>query len=459
MAERRYWNEEIESMPLEELKKLQLERLKKQLHYIYENSPFFYRKKFDQAGAHPNDIKTFDDFRNLPIFRTKEEDRLAQEESMERFGHPYGTYLCAPLEDVRHIYCTSGTSGQPTFYTYTENDMKVNDECWARTWYRAGIRPGDTVITGFGLSMWSAGVPVVRAIYNMGCRPIAVGAEGGTERFLMFADLTKPRAMVGTPSLAEYLIEKCPEVLGKDVKELGIRIIVVAGAPGAGLPDVRKKIEEAFGAKLFDSSQGAWGLANVSCDSPDYHGLHVISEDYCIWYDIVDPETKKPVPLEDGAIGEGVITSFVQEAAPAVRYGFGDLIQVFTEDCPGCGFRGHRFKILSRVDDMLNVKGVKVYPAAIKNVISSFVPRATGEMRIILDEPPPKVTPPLRMKVEHGPGVSGDHLEALRKELIDKIQARLKFRPEIELVPPGALERTMLKGKLIEKRYEQKQGT
>ncbi len=459
MAERRYWNSEIETMQVEELKKFQLGRLKKQLHYIYENSPFFYKKKFDEAGVHPGDIKTFDDFRNLPIFRTKEEDRLAQEESMERFGHPYGTYLCAPLEKVVHVYCTSGTSGQPSFYTYTENDMRVNDECWARTYWRAGIRPGDTVIHGFGLSVWSAGVPVVRALANMGCRPIACGAEAGTERMLMFANLTKPKALVGTPSLAEYLIEKCPQVLGKEVKELGIKSIVVAGAPGAGLPDVRKKIEEAFGAKLFDSSQGAWGLANVSCDSPEYQGLHVISEDFCIWYDIIDPDTKRAVPLENGAIGEGVITSFVQEAAPAVRYAFGDLIQVFTEPCPGCGFVGHRFKILSRVDDMLNVKGIKVYPAAVKNIVNSFVPRTSGEMRIVLDEPPPKVTPPLRMMVEHGANLSGDQLEMLRSELVERIQARLKFKPEIELVLPGTLERSTLKGKLIEKRYEPKQGT
>lgn len=454
MNSRRYWND-VEALPLEQLKQIQHQRLSAQVEYVYENSPHFFRKKFDAAGAKPRDIRNWDDFRNLPIFRTKEEDRIAQEESMAIYGHPYGTYLCAPLEDVKHVFCTSGTSGLPTFYTYTEEDMRLNDESWARTWWRAGIRPGDTVLQGFGLSMWSAGIPVVRALANMGCRPIAVGAEGGVERMLMFANLTKPRALLGTPSLAELIIERCPRILGKPASELGIKVIVAAGSPGAGVPGVRQKIEEGFGgAKIFDSSQGCWGLANVSCDSPDYHGLHVISEDNCIWYDVVDPETKKPLPIEEGAVGEGVITSFVHKAAPAFRYSFGDLLQVFTDPCPGCGFTGHRFKIIGRVDDMLNVRGVKVYPMGVKNVIATFIPRVTGDMRVVLDASGPKVEPPLKIKAEHAAGMGDEAQAVLKTELEERLRGLLKIRCAVTLVKPGTLERSVLKGKLVEKTYE-----
>lgn len=457
MIERKYWNEEMESLPLDQLRSLQVERLRKQILYIYSNSPYFFKKKFDAIGVRPEDVRGWDDFRNLPIFRNKEEDRLAQDESMERYGHPYGTYLCAPLKQVTHVYCTSGTSGLPTFYPFTEQDMRLNDECWARSWWRAGLRPGDTVLHGFGLSMWSAGVPVVRALANMGCRPIAAGAEGGIERMLMFAKLTKPRALLGTPSLAELIIERAPAILGIPASELGIKTIVVAGAPGAGIPEVRRKIEEGFGgAKLFDSSQGCWGLANISCDSPNYHGMHVISEDTAIWYDIVDPDTKKPLPIEDGAVGEGVITSFVHQAAPAFRYSFGDLIQVFTNPCPGCGFTGHRFKIVGRVDDMLNVRGIKIYPTGIKNVVANFIPRVTGEMRVVLDAPGPKVEPPLKVKIEHGPNLDSGSREALKAELENRIHGFLKVRCEVTLVPPESLERSTLKGKLVEKAYEKK---
>lgn len=456
MIDRKYWNEKMEGLTLDQVRPLQVERLRRQIRYIYGNSPHFFKKKFDAIGVRPEDVRSWDDFRSLPIFRTKEEDRLAQDESMERYGHPYGTYLCAPLEQVVHIYCTSGTSGLPTFYPFTEEDMRLNDECWARSWWRAGLRPGDTVLQGFGLSMWSAGVPVVRALANMGCRPIAAGAEGGLERLLMFANLTKPRGLLGTPSLAELIIERSPSILGKPASELGIKTIVVAGAPGAGIPEVRKKIEEGFGgAKLFDSSQGCWGLANISCDSPDYHGMHVISEDTAIWYDIVDPDTKKALPIEDGAIGEGVITSFVHQAAPAFRYSFGDLIQVFTNPCPGCGFAGHRFKIVGRVDDMLNVRGVKVYPTAIRNVVAGFIPEVTGEMRVVLDEPGPKAEPPLKLKIEHAPDLDSSARAALKEKLESRIHGFLKVRCQVNLVPPGTLERSTLKGKLIEKNYKE----
>lgn len=454
MSERQYWNVEMETLPMEEVRKIQWQKLTKQIEYIYDKSPDFYRPKFDDAGAHPHDIKSFDDFRKLPIMRTKEMDREAQEDSMERYGHSYGTYLCAPLEDVVHIYCTSGTSGEPSFYTYTEHDLKINDECWARTFWRAGIRPGDSVLHGFGLSMWSAGIPVVRALSAMGARPIAAGADTGIERMLMFARLTKPSAIVGTPSLAEYIIERCPEILGYTASEMGIKTIVVAGAPGAGLADVRTRITEGFGgAKLFDSSQGAWGLGNVSCDSEVYQGMHVISPEHCIWADLVDPDTKSPLPLEEGAVGEGVITAFDHQAGPAFRYSFGDILQLHTDPC-SCGAPGWRFKIHGRVDDLLNVKGIKVYPAAVRNVINSFRPRTTGEMRIVLDSPPPAVNPPLKVKVEHGPGLNENEIESLRGELVDKLKARMRFTASIEMVEPQSLERSTLKGKLIEKTYE-----
>lgn len=454
MTDRPYWNMEAETRPLAEIREIQWQKLQAQMHYIYARSPHFYRPKFDAAGAHPKDIGSFEDFRKLPIMRSKEQDREAQEDSTRRYGHPYGTYLCAPLEDVTHIYCTSGTTGEPSFYTYTEPDLKINDECWARTYWRAGIRPGDTVLHGFGLSMWSAGVPIVRALAAMGARPIAAGAEGGIERMLMFARLTRPTAIVGTPALVQYIIEKCPAILGHSAAELGIKTIVVAGAPGAGLPDVRKHITEGFGgAKLFDSSQGAWGLGNVSCDCDEYQGLHVVSPEHCIWTDLVDPVTKAPLPLEHGAVGEGVITAMDHQAGPAFRYAFGDVIELATDACR-CGAPGWRFRILGRVDDVLNVKGIKVYPAAIKNVVSAFSPRTTGELRIVLDQPPPLVNPPLKMKVEHGAGLTDGDIVALRGEIAEKLKGRLRISAVLEMVAPGSLERSTLKGKLIEKTYE-----
>jgi phenylacetate-CoA ligase len=292
----------------------------------------------------------------------------------------------------------------------------------------------------------------------MGCRALPVGAEGGTEKMLRLSELLKPTAIIGTPPLSEHLIEKSTEILGKPIGDIGIKQIVCAGAPGAGLPAVRKKIEGAYGCKLYDSTGGGWGLHHVSCDYPEYQGMHVVCEDFAMWYDIVDPATNEPVEWKDGAIGHGIISSFDHEASPALKYAMGDLVQINTEPCP-CGDPGWRFRILSRVDDMLIVKGINVYPAAVKNVVNTFVPRVTGEMRIVLDKPGPRVEPPLKMNVEYSSEVNEADLPDLKKEIEAKMSAQLKVRPDITFLAPNTLERAAgpsAKGKLVEKLYEEK---
>jgi phenylacetate-CoA ligase len=454
MSEKKFWNEKMETIPLEEMQKLQMEKLKKQIKYVYENSTF-YKDKYDKAGIKPEDIRTFRDFQNLPTIN-KDEHRQSQEESREKSGHAFGTFLCAPLDKIIGVASTTGTTGDPTFYLYTEKDMQVIDELWARAYWRTGIRPGDTVFHAFGLSMTGLGITLIRAVQSMGARPIPMGAEAGTERILRMIDFTRPSALLCTPALAEYLIERAPEIINKDVAELNIKRIVCTGAPGAGLPDVRKKIEGAYGCKLYDSAGGGWGIQYVSCDAKNYQGMHSVSDDYHIWYDLVDPDTKEPLEVKNGVIGEAVFTSIDQEASPAMRYAIGDIIQYFTEPCE-CGLPGNRLRILGRADDMVIVKGVNIYPAAVKNVAASFLPRTTGEVRIVLDSPGPLVNPPLKVKIEYGEGLEGEQLENLKKELGDAMHSRLKFRSEVILVPPKSLERAAgpgTKGKLIEKSYE-----
>lgn len=448
----RFWNEKIETLPLQEMRSLQFKKLRKQMHYIYKNSEH-YRDKFVSYGIHPRDVKSLDEFRNLPIFITKEEHRESQEESLRRHGHPFGTILCAPLHKVVGVSATSGTSGLPTFCSFTKHDIAVTNEVLARGFWRAGVRPGESVVHAFGLSMWVAGIPIIRALEAMGARAIPVGAEAGSERLLQFIDQTKPTTLLCTPSYAEYLIEASPKVLKKEVRDLGIRRIICAGEPGAGLPEVRKKIRQAYGAKLFDSAGVPWGIYSISCDLDEYQGLHVICEDFHLYYDIVDPESRKPIEWKDGAIGEKVLTSLDWEAAPPFRYASRDIIQIFNGEC-ACGLSGFRLKFLGRMDDMLIVKGINVFPSAIRNIINSFIPRVTGALKIILDTPPPRVVPPLKMKVEYGRSMSASEVQALKAELEEKMSATLRFRPAIECVPPESLARTSGKVKLFENTYE-----
>jgi phenylacetate-CoA ligase len=340
----------------------------------------------------------------------------------------------------------------PTFCGFTKHDIEVTNEVLARGFWRAGVRPGETVIHAFGMSMWVAGIPIIRALENMGARVIPVGAEAGSERLLQFMEQTKPTTLLCTPSYAEYLIEKAPKVLNKDVGQLGIKKIICAGEPGAGLPEVRKKVREAYGGKIFDSSGVPFGIFNISCDSDEYHGLHAVCEDYHLMHDIVDPETKKPIEWKEGAIGERIATTLDWEAAPPFRYTFGDIIQIFMDECE-CGVKGLRIKYVGRIDDMLIIKGINVFPSAIRNVINSFIPKVTGAFKIILDNPPPRVIPPLKMRVEHGRGITENEVKALKREIEEKMSNILRFRPFIEFVPPESLERTAGKVKLFEKRY------
>ena len=194
----------------------------------------------------------------------------------------------------------------------------------------------------------------------------------------------------------------------------------------------------------------------ISCDSDEYYGLHAVAPDVCTSYDdLVDPITKEPIDSDvDGAIGEMVHTSLEREACPAVKYAYGDVVQVFTKECPGCGFKGKRIKLIGRADDMLIVKGVNVYPIAIKDIVATFIPDVTGEMRIVLDNPPPRVVPPIKLKIEHGKHIGKQDLSGLEKKISSALHNAIKIRPEIEFVAPGTLPKETRKTPIFEKRYE-----
>jgi len=315
----------------------------------------------------------------------------------------------------------------------------------------AGVRPGDAVLLAFALSMFVGGVPFVQGIEYMGATAVPIGAEAGTRRLLEFANLVRPKAMVLTPSFAEYLAEKCPEILKKEIKDLRIRILLCGGESGAGEPAVRARLSEAYGgAKIYDIMGGAYGFMAVSCDC--HQGQHIITPDYA-YQELVDPETNEPVKIEDGAIGALLHTSLEWEGAPSLRSDIGDITQIFTSPC-SCGITGLRQKVLGRADDMLIVKGINVYPAAVKNVVMEFFPRTTGEIRVVIDQPGPKVPAPLEITVEYG---KEEHdLPKLKAEIEQRLTDVLRFKGDVRLVADGTLERTEKKTKLVEKRYEKR---
>jgi phenylacetate-CoA ligase len=381
---------------------------------------------------------------------TKDEHRQAQEESIERYGNPFDLLACAPREKIVRINSTSGTTGTPTLYTLTQHDVGVVNEMHARKYWRAGIRPGDVMIQALSLSMFTGGLPLSEGIQHMGACVVPVGIEGGTRRVLDFIRLTDPVAIIATPSFGQYMIERSPELVGKEARDLGLRWFFCAGEPGGGNPEVRKVLAEGFGAKVFDHTGGGHAFHGISCDEPpeQYTGMHFVSEDHCL-LELVDPATKEPVPLEDGARGEMVFTFLLWEGGPFMRYALGDILEISTKPC-ACGMPGKTFRIVGRADDMLIVKGVNVYPEAIKGAILSFHPRVTGHFRIRLKRPGPVVEPPLRVRLEYGHGVSEKDLAGLEEDLMNHFRQELRIAPKLEWVAPESLPREKKKTRYIE---------
>ena len=446
---------ELNHMSQEEIRRFQEKKLSRQLTYCYQNSEF-YRKKFDDAGATPRDIQTIEDLRKLPIFMVKDDERKSAEDSLEKFGHPFGMHLCAPVDELYLTGTTSGTTGTPTFsYTFTEKDINFVGRHLGHRLSLAGVGKGDRVVFFFALGIYATTM-TLWGLRHLGALPIDIDARAGTDLLLQFIELTRPTYLACTPSLAEFLVQKAPKVLGRPVGDFGLKGLLTTGEVGIAVPEIKNRLESAYGCRAWDYWSPCGNCMGISCDSNVYQGLHAVSPDVCTSYDdLVDPITKAPVDSDvDGAIGEMVITSLDREACPAVKYAYGDVVEISTGECPACGFKGKRAKLIGRADDMLIVKGVNVYPVAIKDIVCGFEPDVTGEMRVVLTQKPPRINPPLRLKVEHGKTISQAELPDLEKRIVNALHDKIKIRPQIEFVEPGALPKETRKTPIFEKHYD-----
>ncbi len=447
--DRPYWNMEMEPLlGTPEMEKIQLERLKTMLGRLKANAPF-YARILEDAKLDPEKLTGFDEFKDkIALFNKQSLLALVQEYKGD-FLKVLDQIMPVSVDDLDYMATTTGTTGTPTPYPLTNFDInELWGEAMVRGAWRAGLRSSDRMLFCFALSMVIAGVTLMMGLQKLGCLAIPVGAEAKSERILLMQKLFRGTFYVGTPSLAEYLIEQAPKVLQQEVGDLGFKALILGGEPGAGIPAVKQKLENAYGCRIFDAGAGF----GFSCDHEEYQGMHWVAEDL-VYYELVDPETKAPIPMEDGAKGEAVFTMLVGDGFVWMRQSMGDIHQVFTEPCP-CGRTGFRYKVIGRADDMLKVKGVMVYPSHIKGVINEFVPRVTGELRIVLDEKPPRVVPPLKIRVEHAEGVAGAELETLEQEIVATMSRRLKISPRILWAEPGSLERSHYKGQVFEKAYE-----
>lgn len=443
MAYPRYFNEEIETMPVENVHRLQLSRLQRQLAYVYACSPF-YRRKFDAAGVNPLAVRHLEDLAAFP-FTTKDELRESQSEAP-----PLGLHQAAATRDIVRIHSSSGTTGRPSYVGITRRDRDGWIESVARVYWSQGVRPDSIVVMGFGMSFFVGGLPLHDAIEEIGATFIPVGT-GASDRLLSAITDTAANMLTCTPSYATYLAEYARECMGTDPRSLGITRIQGGAEPGAGVPAIRRRIEDDWGCTVTEGLGNADLIPVYAAECDEKAGMHFVAPDLML-LELIDPASGEPIPFAEGASGELVATHLDRECVPLVRFRTRDHVVVWTDPCP-CGRTGVRLRCVGRTDDMLILRGVNVFPSAIKDVVMSLRPRTTGEIQIILDQPGPRVEPPLKIRVEHGPE-TGD-LAGLKREIEATLRNKLIFSANVELVPAGTLPRYEMKARLVHKTYEE----
>lgn len=453
VGEIRYFPEELNNMSYEERKIRKEKLLRQSIKYMYDNSPEYYQLRFKECGAEPGDIKTIEDLHKLPIFMDKDRERVSMETSLEKYGHPFGLHVCCDPNDIISTGGTSGTTGHPTYpYSQTKEDQECTSDILAHMHRMLGLGKGDRSFFFFPLGVYATSV-ILPALEKGGILPLHIDIRLGPQLAMSLAKWTKPTFWYTGSAIVEFMINYLREKENIDPKDLKLKCLILTGEAGCGIPEVKKRVEDAFGCRWYDMWMPSLLNAGVSCNSDNYYGLHNFTNDWDITTeDLVDPETKKHVELKNGAVGELIGTQLRKKASPYLKYATGDVVEVYTTECPGCGFKGLRIRIIGRSDDMITVKGVNVFAGAIHKTLQKFLPRVTGHMRVIKEDPSARITQ-LKLKLEYGAGMEGN-LEELGKEIRNTMKTELRVSPEFEWVKPETLERPIRKPILFEKRYK-----
>jgi phenylacetate-CoA ligase len=429
---------EVETHPWSEQFRHDDPLYRQQIDYLLARSTF-YREKLGRAGfATAGQIGGLEAIERLPF---TEKDEIRASCSAE---HPIGTHLAVPREEIVRIFSTSGTTGTPSYIPLTAQDLDNWTLTSARSYSASGIGPGDAIVSTYNAGPFVAGA-ALGAFDRLGMTHIPVGT-GNTERLMAAIRLLKPAAAVLTPSYAAHLAEWAEE-RRFDLRNSSVKRVLVAGEPGGGEPALRRRLEEAWGARVTeamgigDIGVSLWGECEEQC------GMHLGARG-CVHAELIDPETGASIEMEDGARGELVLTHLRHQAAPLLRFRTRDHVQVWTSACR-CGRTAPRVRCIGRTDDMLLVRGVNVFPSAIREVVHQFLPEVSGMILVrprsagVRQEPPVPVVVELRKDVAASPELGGRIEKRIRDTLV--------FTATIDLVPWGTLQRSEYKSKLVQR--------
>ena len=425
----------VETRPWEEQLALDDASYRAQLAYLLDRSAF-YREKLGLATA--EEAGGLAHVAALPLTEKHELKATATPEN------PVGAHLCAERSEIVRIYSTSGTTGTPSYIPLTARDLDDWITGSARSYSASGITAGQRIVSTYNAGPFVAGAALA-SFDAIGLCHIPVGT-GNTERLVRAIELLRPEAAVLTPSYAAYLVEWTGE-RGVDLKGSSVERVLVAGEPGGGEPALRARLEEGWGARVTE----AMGIGDIGIslwgECEEQHGMHLGARGF-VHPELIDPATGESIPLDDGASGELVLTHLRHQAAPLLRFRTRDHVHVRTSVCP-CGRTSPRVRCVGRTDDMLIVRGVNVFPTAVRDVVGAFAPRVSGHIRLRPTADGVKQEPPLPVAVELAEGAEPE--EALAETIRERIRAVLVVSTRVELVPWGSLERSEYKGRLVER--------
>lgn len=438
----RYWFAHRETMPAADREAAILARLREVCAYAYQNAPF-YRRKWDEASFHPSQLKSLEDFEDRVPVVTKADLRAAQT------AHPpFGDYLSIPETEVSRIHGTSGTTGRPTAFAISAADWRAIANAHARIMWAMGMRPGDTICVAAIFSLYMGSWGALAGAERLGAKafPFGAGVAGMSSRCAQWLDILKPAGFYGTPTYAIHLAETAIRD-GRDPRKFGLRYMFFSGEPGASIPAVREKIEDYYGAKVFDS--GSMGEM-----TPWMHvGGSEQTPGMLCWQDIVytevcDPKTHVRVPY--GQRGTPVYTHLERTSQPMIRLESGDL--TVWEDGPNpCGRTYPRLPmgIIGRIDDMITIRGENVYPSEIEAALCQLGGYG-GEHRIFITREGTMDEMLVSVELEDRLWQLGaDRQRAFHAVVADHLQKLLGLRSVVEIVSQGTHPRTDFKAKRV----------
>ncbi|MEE8171526.1 MAG: phenylacetate--CoA ligase family protein, partial [Alphaproteobacteria bacterium] len=374
------------------------------------------------------------------------EDRLEHLLAASCATERISNFAAAPFRNVVRVRASSGTTGTLSFVGLTRHDKQRWTECIARSYWSQGLRPDGVFAMNLSLGFLVGGLPVAGAVEEIDATLLPVGT-GASDRLIASIQAMHATVLATAPSYAIYLAEIARPDLGVDPTSLEIRNVMVGAEPGGGVPEIRARIESEWDATCTESIGNAnvITIGSAECEAKD--GCHFMMPDYLLM-EIIDPDTGSIIAADQPELeGEMLFMHLDRACNPMLRFGSRDHVVMKTNACP-CGRTGPRLKCVGRTDDMLILRGVNVWPSAIKDVVMSFRPEDFGETAISPNAPGPTITPPLQIKVEQNHGDVGD--DALASRIESKLSAKLIFTAKTELIPPDILPRTEMKAKLIE---------